>query len=313
MHLNNKFKFENKNGLMLVFFTAIISGFSIFINSIGVKEFESSIFTFLKNAVVAAFLLGIILGFGNFSELRKLTKKQWLQLLIIGLIGGSIPFLLFFQGLKMTTGTTSGFIHKTIFIFVAIFAIIFLKEKPTKVLMIGTTLLLLGNYFLIKPNFKFTKWHLLILAAVIFWAAENTYAKYVLKDLSGTIVAFGRMFFGSIFILIFLILTGKISRLTELSTTQIEWVLLTSVLLLLFVFTYYNGLKQIKATTAASVLAIGSPITTLLGWLFSGKTLSLHESIGIFLTISGIVTIIWLSTITKYIGDVLSVKEHGRN
>src|SRR3989338_10716149 len=124
----NTLTIKNKNGLILVLFTAIISGFSIFINSIGVKEFDSSIFTFAKNLVVAILLLAIIIGLGNFSELRLLKRKHWLQFMGIGLIGGSVPFLLFFRGLQLAAGTTSAFLHKKIFIYITIFALLFLKE-----------------------------------------------------------------------------------------------------------------------------------------------------------------------------------------
>lgn len=313
MAVRDSFNGESKSGLMLVFFTAIISGFSIFINSIGVKEFDSSIFTFLKNIAVSVFLFCIILLLGMFIELKKLSKKQWFQLIAIGLIGGSIPFLLFFQGLKLTTGATSGFLHKTIFIFVAVFAILFLKEKPTKGVIIGAALLLLGNYLMIKPDFRFAEGHLLILAAVIFWAAENTFSKYVLKSLSGTIVAFGRMFFGSIFILIFLLVTGRLSLITKLTGAHIGWVLLSSMFLLLYVFTYYNGLKQIKASTAASILAIGSPITTLLSWVFANKPVTLQQSMGMLLIAVGIISIVSLPSILKYAKNFIIVKEDGRN
>jgi len=313
MYLNKSFQMEDKNGLMLVFFTAIISGFSIYVSSIGVKEFDSSIFTFLKNAAVAIFLFAIIAGFKNFTDLKKLERKQWAQLVLIGLIGGSIPFLLFFQGLKMTSGATSGFIHKTLFIYATIFAIVFLKEKPAKGIFIGAILLLIGNYLLIRPDFKFAQGHLLVFAAVLFWAAENTYAKYVLKNFSGTVVAFGRMFFGSIFILIFLIIAGKISLLSNLTLTHAKWVFLSSIFLLLYVLTFYNGLKQIKVTTATGILALGSPITTLLAWIFSNKQPTLNDSIGMLLIVAGIISIVWMSSILKYVSNFFGAKEYGRH
>src|SRR3989344_2164661 len=168
---------NKKNGLLLVFITAIISGFSIFINSFAVKGFDSSVFTFSKNIVVALLLFSVLLFFGQFQELKRLSAKQWGQLALIGLIGGSIPFLLFFKGLQLTTGQTSAFIHKTIFIYVTVFAVIFLKEKLTYKHLIAASLLLAGNFLLILPDFNFSTGHLLILSATIFWAAENALAK----------------------------------------------------------------------------------------------------------------------------------------
>jgi drug/metabolite transporter (DMT)-like permease len=302
-----------KKGLMLVFFTALVSGLSIFINSFGVKGFDSSVFTFSKNIIVALFLFSIILLFNQFNELKKLNKKYWSQLVTIGLIGGSIPFLLFFKGLQLTTGTTSAFIHKTIFIYIAIFALLFLKEKLTKGFFIGALLLLFGNYFLIEPDFNLSIGHSLVLLATVFWAAENVLAKHVLRELSGTIVAFGRMFFGSLFILMFLIFTGKFSIIFSMSVEQYLWILLTAVFLLLYVFSYYNGLKHIKVTTAACILALGAPITTLLAFLFRGISITINQAFGILLIVAGIVSIIWFINITKFITNIFGVRQHERN
>ncbi len=295
MHIKNLNFAENKNGLLLVLFTALISGFSIFISSFGVKEFDSSVFTFLKNAAVALLLLGIIVGFRQFNEIKALNKKQWLQLILIGFVGGSIPFLLFFKGLQMTTGATAAFLHKTIFIYVAVFAIIFLKEKLTKGLFFGSLMILAGNYLMIKPDFRFSAGNLLIFIAVAFWAAENVFAKHVLKELSGNVVAFGRMFFGSVFILIFLLVSGKLPLLADLTGRHLMWILISDVFLLLYVLTYYNGLKQIKATTAACILTLGLPITTLLDYAFRGVNVSVMQATGMALILAGIISIAWLN------------------
>lgn len=303
---------EEKRGLMLVFFTAIISGFSIFINNYGIKEFDSSVFTFSKNIVVALFLFALILGLGKISELKKLTKKNWLQLLIIGFVGGSVPFLLFFKGLQLTDGSTSAFIHKTLFIFAAVLAIVFLKEKITKPIFIGALFLLIGNYLMIRPDFNFSTGHILIFAAAILWAAENVISKHALKELSGTVVAFGRMFFGSIFILVFLVTTNKIPIIFAMNISQHIWIVITSVLLFMYVFSYYNGLKAIKVTTAASILVIASPITTLLQALFSKAIFSINDVLGIIFILSGIILIVWFATISKSIINLI-VKHSERN
>ncbi len=313
MHLKNikgGFLSENRQGVMLVLFTAIVSGFSIFINSYGVKEFDSSIFTFIKNALVAVLLIAILIGIGSFSEVKKMKVKHWLQLTAIGLIGGSIPFLLFFRGLQLAQGTTSSFIHKLIFVFVAVLALFFLKEKLTKGFIIGASLLALGNYFMLRPVFSFSMGHLLILAAVIFWAAETVLSKYVLRELSGTVVAAGRMFFGSVFILAFLLATGKVKLLTQLTPVHLGWIAVSSAFLLLYVLCYYNGLKSIKASSAASILAVGAPITTLLFWAFAGKPVSIDQAAGILMIGAGVAMISWFAIKSPF---KLPSAEHGRS
>src|SRR3990167_1835894 len=177
-----------KKGYLLVFSTAIISGFSVFVNKFGVSAVNPNIYTFLKVLVVAIFLTGLLLFLKDWQKLKSLTKKQWFLLMIIGFVGGSVPFLFFFEGLSMTNAAQGSFIHKTMFIWVTFLAALFL-------------------------------------------AAENTISKYALRDLEGRIVAWARMFFGALFILIFLSATNQLSLILNLNLEQISWVLITAVIL----------------------------------------------------------------------------------
>ncbi len=299
-----------RTGLILVFFTAIVSGFSIFVNSYGVKGFDSSVFTFSKNVVVGVLLFALVVGMGEFKVLKDLKWRQWRQLIFIGLIGGSIPFLLFFKGLQMTTGTTSAFIHKTLFIYVSIFALLFLKERLTKGLFVGGVLLLAGNFLLLSPDFVFGVGHLLILLATIFWAAENTLSKYVLRELSGSVVGFGRMFFGSLFIFLFLLFSGKAPLIVGMSFSQYVWILVTAGFLLIYVFSYYTGLKEIKVSTAACILTLGSPLTTLLAWVFKGGVVSWFDAVGMLLIVLGVVSVVWFGQIVDVVQRYFSVKQY---
>src|SRR3989339_2183939 len=104
----------NKNkGLVLILSTAVISGLSIFISKFGVSVINPYIFTGWKNIVVAVLAVGWILALKDWQILKSLNKKKWLWLVGVGLIGGSIPFLLFFKGLSLTTAAQGSFIHKT--------------------------------------------------------------------------------------------------------------------------------------------------------------------------------------------------------
>jgi len=285
-----------KKGILLILLTALISGISIFLNAFGIKGIDPTIFTFSKNIIVGLFLLAIILGLKEIKSLKNLTKKNWLQLLTIGLVGGSIPFILFFTGLKMSSGATGSFIHKTMFIFVAILAMFFLKEKLSKKILIPASLLLIGNYLLLKLTFpEFNLGTIFIFLATLFWAGENIISKHALKELSGNVVAFGRMFFGSLFILIYMAFTNKVNLLTTLTSSQMMWIAITSIFLIGFVITYYNGLKTTKVTTATSILLLGSPITTLFQLFFLGKAITALQIMGLVIIALGVTSMILIT------------------
>ncbi|OGZ32727.1 MAG: hypothetical protein A2V69_00830 [Candidatus Portnoybacteria bacterium RBG_13_40_8] len=283
-----------KKGILLVLLTAIISGFSIFINQFGVSVINPYVFTGLKNIVVAVMLGCLLLAMKERRLLKDLKKKQWLLLLVIGLIGGSIPFLLFFKGLFLTTAAQGSFIHKTMFIYVMVFATLFFKERINKKLLFGGLFLLLGNAFLLKfiPH-SLSQGDLLILLATLFWAVENIISKHVLKELPPRIVAWGRMFFGSAFILIFLVITGQVGLIININSNQIIWVLVTSVLLFGYVMTWYSGLKHMPVSLATTILLLGAPITTLLTFISTG-IISRIEILGAGLILVGVILILKL-------------------
>ena len=296
-------------GLLLVFSTAIISGFSIFINKFGVSLTNPYVFTFLKNTIVALLLTAAILFFKDLKALKQLGPKQWFLLVLIGLIGGSIPFLLFFKGLAMSGAAQGSFIQKTMFVYVAAMAMIFLKEKLSKNFLIGALLLLLGNLLLLKTlKFSFTYGDLLIFLATLFWAAENVLSKYVLRELTGRTVAWGRMFFGSIFILGYLGLSGQLSLVENVTFPQIIWISITSMLLLAYVMTWYSGLKYIPVSLATAILLLGSPITTILTVMATGK-ISWQEILSGALILIGLILIVSFDYIWKKINVLNAAKD----
>ena len=294
-------------GYFLVFLTALISGFSIYINKFGVGIFKNpEIYTFLR-VLLVAFILGLILVVFDFKKVKNLRKRDWLLLVLIGLVGGSVPFLLFFKGLKITSSAEGSFIHKTMFLWIAILASVFLKEKIDRKFLFGALILLFANSLLLKKfHFLPDRGDLLILIATIFWAIENTLSKYLLStsNLDGKTVAFGRMFFGTIFIWIYLIFTGQISEIFVLNLKQINWVLITGIILLFYVLTWYSGLKFIPVSKASAILLLGSPITTILN-LISGIKIPQREIISGVLIFVGIVTIFGIKKILENLKSLI--------
>ncbi len=288
-------------GYFLVLSTAIISGFSIFINKFGVSVVNPYVFTWLKNLTVAFLLTGVILALKDWKVLKNLTKKQWLLLIIIGLVGGSIPFLLFFKGLSLVDAAQTSFVHKTMFVYAALLAFIFLKEKINKKFLLGGLFLVLGNLFLLKNlSFSINQGTLLIFLATLFWAMENIISKYALKELEARVVAWARMFFGALFIFFFLLATSQLSFLTELNLKQISWTLITSLFLFGYVMTWYSGLKYIPVSHAMVILLLGSPITTLLS-LISGGKIDSQEILAGGLIILGVIFVIGIKEIRTLI------------
>jgi drug/metabolite transporter (DMT)-like permease len=275
---------SQKTAYILIFITALISGVSVFLNNFGVSRVDPYVFTGWKNILVLVFVFSWLLMVRDWPLLKSLSLKKWLSLFGVGVLGGSIPFLLFFKGLSMVGGSQAAFIHKTMFVFVVVLAMIFLKEKIKKEFLIGGFLLLLGNLMLFNLLPMSFNWGLiLVVGATLFWASENVLSKYLLKDLSFRVVICGRMGFGSFLIVLFWFITGQMQSALNLNLEQIGWLLITSVFLLGYVVTWYSGLKYVKVSVAAVILTLGSLVTTVLEWSFLNQSFSFISGIGLVL------------------------------
>jgi len=255
-------------GELLVIATAIISGFSIYLNKFAVSGMNAGAFVFLKAIVVSMLVLSVIVAFKKFESLKRLSGNDWKKLAIIGFTGGGLAFLLFFKGLALTSAANAGFLHKTMFAFAGLLAVIFLKEKIDKKLLIAGLLAFVALFALFSSQFSsFGFGDLMILAAVLVWSAELILSKKALERIDGNTVAFGRMFFGSIFILAYLAVSGEISGIAFLNASQLVWVLITSTLLTGYILTFYNGLKETSVSKATLILLAAIPITSMLSML----------------------------------------------
>ncbi|MEK9180983.1 MAG: DUF6390 family protein, partial [Patescibacteria group bacterium] len=124
-------------------------------------------------------------------------------------------------------------------------------------------------------GFQASRGELLVLMATILWAIENIIAKIVLKDVSASIVAGARMFFGSIVLAAILFWRGgNLGELADFSATQWGWLALTSALLFGYVLTWYGALKHAPATYVAALLVPATLVTNVLSAIFVTHAIS---------------------------------------
>ncbi|MBU4421787.1 DMT family transporter [Patescibacteria group bacterium] len=118
---------------------------------------------------------------------------------------------------------------------------------------------------------------MLVFGATLFWAAEFVLAKKVLAGLSSEIVAWGRMFFGAVFLIIFLFFTGRGGFVSAINYGNIGWLILSSALLFGYVFVWYKALKFAPVSLVSVALVPASIITTFLNSIFITKIFTLSQ------------------------------------
>lgn len=253
-------------GVGLAFATALISGVSIFVNGFAVKQLpDAAVYTTLKNGVAALILVALAAMTVRPAQVRSLDRRSWGWLVAIGIVGGSIPFILFFTGLAQASAPSAAFIQKTLFVWVALLAVPFLGER-LGLAQIGALAVLFGGQFLVLPptGVRWGAAETMILAATLLWAVEAVMAKRLLTSTAAPIVGAGRLGIGIVVLVGYLIVTGRIDALASLTATQWAWGLGTGLLLGAYVATWFAALKRAPASLVTAILVVGAPITAVL-------------------------------------------------
>jgi drug/metabolite transporter (DMT)-like permease len=250
-------------GIVLAVAAALISGLAIYLNAFAVKQLpDAAVFTTLKNAVAAIVLIAIALGLGAARDVRSIDRRRWPLVLAVGVIGGSVPFILFFSGLAQASAPSAAFIQKTLFVWVAILAVPFLGERLGAASILGLGGLFVGQMLIQPPDgVRWGTGETLILTATLFWAVETVLVKRLLGSVPSHVMAALRMGIGLVVLVGYLAVTGRLGILGGLGATQWGWVLLSGLILAGYVAMWFGALQRAPASVVTSVLVLGAVVT----------------------------------------------------
>ena len=271
----------HKNTMKGIYFavaTSFISGVSLFLNKFAVEAVKPPLLlTTSKNVLVGVALVSMIILLKKHTKIGALSRNDLAKLLAIAVIGGSVPFYLFFTGLASIPAINGAIIHKSLVLWVAILAVPFLREKISWLSLTAVILLFIGNIYIGGfTGFKVSQGELMIVVATIMWAVETIIAKKILHHVDPDVVAAFRMGLGSIILagVMIVIQPTVLNQIASWNMTQFFWVMVTSVLLLGYVATWYRALAYAPATVVTSVLVFATVITNVLSALFVTHTWS---------------------------------------
>ena len=279
-----------ERGVLLALGTAAISGLSVYLNAFGVKLVpDAAVYTTAKNGVAAIILVGLALALGAAREARVLDGRRRAGLLVIAVIGGSVPFLLFFSGLAIATAPTAAFIHKTLFIWVALMAVPLLGER-VGLIQVGALGVLLAGQVLVAPptGIGWGAGETMIAAATLLWSVEVVLAKRLLVGISAPLLGAARMGLGFVVLLGYLVVSGRLGGLGAISGAALLWVVVTGVLLAGYVTTWFGALRLAPATTVTSILVVGAVGTGVLSSVSSGTAPDPRVVLGYLLIVGAV-------------------------
>ncbi len=278
---------RRSKGIRLAFVAALVSGGAVFANGLAVQRFDdATVYTTAKNLIAGATLLIVLIATAAMTSVgsvrsfaRSVPPPAILKLAVVAVLGGAVPFVLFFEGLARATSTNAAFIHKTLVVWVAIGATIALRERVTAVHAAAIGLLVVGHLMLTGGlgAARFGSAEFLVLGATLCWAVEVLIVKRLLVGVPSQIAAASRMVGGSVLLVGWLTIKGDLGELGGFAVNQWAWLVLTGVTLAAFVATWYSALALAPAVDVTAVLVLGAVITGLLNSGFRGVPLTVDS------------------------------------
>src|SRR5919205_23250 len=101
---------------------------------------------------------------------------------VLAVVGGSLPFVLFFDGLARESSTQAALLQKTLVVWVSILAVPLLRERVGALQVAAVALLMIGQLMASGSgsglfSMPFGRGEAEILAATLLWAVEVVLAK----------------------------------------------------------------------------------------------------------------------------------------
>ena len=262
---------RTRAGFCLALTAAVISGFAVYANSYGVRAFgNATVYTTAKNLVAAIVLAAVLALAGKRAGAEGFTRPagpaQWAGLAVVAVIGGSVPFILFFSGLARVSGTSAAFIQKTLVVWVALLAVPVLRERLGVWHVAAIAALIWGQAVLGHGlhAIPLSSGTAMIGAATLLWAVETVVVKRLLGSLSALTVGTARMGLGALILIGYTLITTRWSTLAAIGWHQWSWAIGTGLILAAYVGTWFAALARAGAIDVTAVLVAGAIITALL-------------------------------------------------
>lgn len=250
----------------------------------GVSRF---VFSFIRIASGFVIITSLIL-YKRYRPL-KVLRTHSRNFIVLGVFFSGFGILIKLWGLSFTTATNASFIMSLSSLSAAFFAFLWLKEKaPAQFYWVVLTMI--AGVYLVTTKGKHLlpqKGDLIIFVLVFLIGFMQVYGKRVLKNLSVLETAFGRSFYGMVFLGLLIPFFAPHGFSTIPSFKVLLIVLANGITFSGSIIFFYKAL-QLEGASNSGVFALLVPvITAILGRLTLGEVLNIYQIIGGVIIIAG--------------------------
>lgn len=127
--------------------SAVFAALTAIFAKIGVENIHPDLATFIRTVIVLASFAVLLFATGQFHTPGDVSARTWTFLVLSGLATGA-SWLCYFRALKLGPATLVAPIDKLSVVLVALFAFVFLGERPSATGWLGIALIAAGAVLL---------------------------------------------------------------------------------------------------------------------------------------------------------------------
>ena len=273
--------------LMAVFWSGVFPAVNIVLKSMGL--FTS---VFLRFSLAAVILL-LLLRWRE-QRLPRLSPREFVMVLVLGVLGISVYNCLFSYGLTLVEASRAALIVPTNPAFTALFAAILLKERLGAVRAVGVALSVLGAlWVLARGDFQtlsaleFGVGEAVLVACIFMWSAYTLLGRVALSSLSPLALTAYVMAFGAAPLAIFAWLEhSSLAGVTWQGWAALGYLVVFGTVLPFLWF--YEGVKALGAARAAQFINLVPPLAVLEAVLLLNESVTPGLLAGMALVAAGL-------------------------
>jgi len=278
----------NKKAIYYLIITSIAYGYYLVLTKQGLI-FGLEPLSFSMATGLLAGLFSLVLLLPKSKTLKELSKEDFRDLIILGVIASGLSQLTIYYGQKTTSAINAGFLVKLTSLTTIPFAYFLVKERFKKNVLIPILITLVGA-FLLTTGGKFVMpqlGDLLIIFGTIQLGFTNAYSKRIMSKISSYITSGFRLIFGGIFLFL-IVFSLKGINAFDLFFKGFWFVLFSAILITIVIFTFYKGIELATPSTVAIFFLLSAVFSTLFAHLILGEVISAVQIIGGSLVLSGL-------------------------
>ena len=277
--------------LLFAFGSALFAGLTAILAKCGIRNTDSNVATALRTGVVLIFSWLMVFVVGAQSEIRDISAKVLIFLILSGLSTG-ISWLCYFKALQIGDINKVTPIDKSSTVITMLLAFFFLREEISWLKFISMILIGIGTYLMIQKKEtqekkEDKKWLLYAVGSAVFASLTSILGKIGIQDVNSNLGTAIRTAVVLVMAWIVVFVTGKQDTVKNIDRKSWLFLILSGFATGGSWLCYYRALQTGPASVVVPIDKLSILVTIAFSYIVFHEKLSLKSGTGLLLIVIG--------------------------